>query len=187
MIERRQPSRAALSRRELFGSAGAVTAGALLLADAVAGQNNPAANVEDRGSSIGISGLKATPVGPKAYVKIETNQKITGWGEITGLDPKVAAGLAESLFELLDGENPTRIEHLWQKLYRSHRDMRGGPFMTHVISAIDMALWDITGKLYGVPVYRLLGGPCRDKIRLYPSAKAHKCGTGGPHPWSGNP
>ena len=74
------------------------------------------------------------------------------------------------------------IEHLWQKLYRAHRDMRGGPFMTHVISAIDMALWDITGKLWGVPVYRLLGGPTRDKIRLYPSAKAHKVGTGGPHP-----
>ena len=50
--------------------------------------------------------------------------------------------------------------------------MRGGPFMTHTISAIDMALWDITGKLHGVPVYRLLGGPTRDKIRMYPTPKA---------------
>src|SRR6185369_15601198 len=95
---------------------------------------------------------------------------------------------AESLFELLDGENPTRIEHLWQKVYRSHRDMRGGPFMTHTLSAIDMALWDITGKAYGVPVYRLLGGPVRDKVRMYPvKDKAIKLGTGGPHPFSGNP
>ena len=59
--------------------------------------------------------------------------------------------------------------------------------MTHVLSAIDMALWDITGRAWGVPVYRLLGGPMRDKIRLYPSPKAHKIGTGGPHPESGNP
>jgi galactonate dehydratase len=65
--------------------------------------------------------------------------------------------------------------------------MRGGPFMTHVIAAIDVALWDITGKAWGVPVYRLLGGPTRDKLRLYPHAKATKVGTGGPHPYSGNP
>ena len=78
------------------------------------------------------------------------------------------------MFELLDGQNPTRIEHLWQVLYRSHRNHRGGPFMLHCISGIDMALWDITGKLWGVPVYRLLGGPTRDKIRVYPTDKAIK-------------
>ena len=83
------------------------------------------------------------------------------------------------MFELLDGENPTRVEHLWQKLYRAHRDMRGGPFMCHTIAGIDMALWDITGKLWGVPVHRLLGGPCRDKIKYYPNSKAHKVPPGG--------
>jgi galactonate dehydratase len=179
--------RMSLSRRSLLSGSAAAAAGSLLLNEAVSGQDNPAAQVQDRTTSIRISALKGIPVGPKAYVKIETNLKVTGWGEITGLDPKVACALAESLFELLNNENPTRIEHLWQKLYRSHRDMRGGPFMTHTISAIDMALWDITGKLWGVPVYRLLGGPTRDKIRMYPSAKAHKTGTGGPHPWSGDP
>ena len=96
--------------------------------------------------------------------------------------------LAESLFELLDGENPTRIEHLWQKLYRSHRDMRGGPFMTHALSAIDMALWDITGKLWGVPVYRLLGGPMRDKIRMLSHAQGHTSPAPAARiPFSGNP
>jgi galactonate dehydratase len=66
--------------------------------------------------------------------------------------------------------------------------MRGGPIMTHVLSAIDMALWDITGRAWGVPVYRLLGGPVRDKVRMYPKeGKSIKLGTGGPHPYSGNP
>jgi galactonate dehydratase len=170
----------------MLGSMGAA-AGLAWLSDAGGQDQNPAAQVEDRGASVRITALRALTAGAKAYVRIDTSAKVSGWGEVTGLDPAVACALAQSLFELLDGENPTRIEHLWQKLYRSHRDMRGGPFMTDTISAIDMALWDITGKLYGVPVYRLLGGPTRDKIRLYPSPKAHKVGTGGPHPWSANP
>lgn len=186
-MDESRPDSAGVSRRDLLATSAAIAAGSVLLAEGAAKADNPAANVEDRGASIRISGLKAIPVGPKVFVKIETNQKITGWGEITGLEPKVGAALATALFELLDGENPTRIEHLWQKLYRSHRDMRGGPFMVHTLSAIDMALWDITGKVWGVPVYRLLGGPCRDKIRMYPSAKAQKTGTGGPHPFSGDP
>jgi galactonate dehydratase len=166
---------------------GALAAGAALLKDAVADENNPAAGVEDRTSTLKIARLTAMPVGPKCYCKIETNHGLTGWGEVTGLDPHVAAALLQSLFELLDGENPTRIEFLWQKVYRAHRDMRGGPFMTHTLSAIDMALWDITGKAWGVPVYRLLGGPVRDKVRMYPTPKAMKAGTGGPHPFSGDP
>jgi galactonate dehydratase len=170
-----------LNRREVLGIA---AAGGLAAAGVAAAADE---SVADRTSSIKITALKATPVGPKAYVKIETNHKVFGWGEVTGSEPKVSCVLAESLFELLDGENPTRVEHLWQKVYRSHRDMRGGPIMTHVLSAIDMALWDIAGKLWGVPVYRLLGGPVRDKIRMYPSPKATKLGTGGPHPFSGNP
>jgi len=59
--------------------------------------------------------------------------------------------------------------------------------MVHCLSAVDMALWDITGKKWGVPVYRLLGGPLRDRVRMYPSPTATKLGTGGPHPFSGDP
>jgi galactonate dehydratase len=182
MSDNEDPS--AVNRRDVMGAA---AAGGLLLAGAVLGADGPGASVADRTTSIKITSLRGIPVGPKAYVKVETNHKIVGWGEVTGCEPRVASVLAESLFELLDGENPTRVEHLWQKLYRSHRDMRGGSIITHVISAIDMALWDITGRLWGVPVYRLLGGPVRDKIRMYPTAKATKLGTGGPHPFSGNP
>jgi len=176
-----EPQDANINRRELLGAGAA--AGAVLLNQ----QPAAGAQVEDRHSNLRITNVRGLPCGTKAYVKIETSASITGWGEITGLDPRVAAALVESLKELLVDQNPTRIEHLWQKLFRSHRDMRGGPFMTHCISAIDMALWDITGKAWGVPVYRLLGGPCRDKVRMYPAAKATKLGTGGPHNFSANP
>ena len=146
-----------------------------------------AADVEDRGSQIRVDRLKAFPIGAKGYVKVETNMDVTGWGEINNMDTDVACHLAESLSEIIVGENPTRIEHLWQRLFRSHRNLRGGGLMTHVISAIDMALWDIAGKLYGVPVYRLLGGPVRDKVWMYPSPKAIKIGSSGPRTHAGTP
>ena len=186
MKEPRIHSGVSLGRRELLASAGAAAAG-LLMTHEAAGQANPAANVQDRGATIRINGFKAYSAAGKVFVKIETNRDIHGWGEVTGLEPNVAKQLVGSLFDLLDGENPTRIEHLWQKLYRAHRDIRGGPFMTHTISAIDTALWDITGKAWGVPVYRLLGGPTRDYIRMYPTATSYKIGPGGPRPWSGTP
>jgi len=183
------------NRRELLTSIGALAAGCFT-ANAARGEpgglfavddpNDPAANVADRTSSIKLTKLTATPVARKVFLKLETNHGITGWGEIDQLETQTAATLVRSLFELLDGENPTRIEHLWQKIYRSHRDMRGGPFMTHTLAGIDMALWDITGKLWGVPVYRLLGGPTRDKVLMYPTPKATKVGTG-PMPFSGTP
>jgi len=184
------------NRRDWLTSIGALAAGGLAAgsfggrfneAFGVDESNNPAANVGDRTSTIKITKLTATPMQRKVFLKLETNHGVTGWGEIDQLEPYVAVRLAKSLFELLDGENPTRIEHLWQKLYRAHRDIRGGPFMCHTLAGIDMALWDITGKLWGVPVYRLLGGPVRDYVRLYPTPKAFKTGTGGPHPFSGGP
>ena len=174
-------------RREMLAAMGVAAAGGLAVTGMAFAADGPGKDVEDRGADIRITAIKTTVVGPKAYFKIETNKKVFGWGEVTGSEPKVSCVLAESLFELLDGENPTRIEHLWQKIFRSHRDMRGGPIITHVLAGIDMALWDITGKLWGVPVYRLLGGPVRAKIRMYPTPKAQKMGTGGPHPFSGNP
>lgn len=182
------------NRRELLTSVGALAAGFAAtafqsnLSEALGQDNatNPAANVADRSSSIKLTKITATPVHRKVFLKVETNHGITGWGEIDQLETRVAATLVNSLWELLDGENPTRIEHLWQKIYRSHRDIRGGPFMTHTLAGIDMALWDITGKLWGVPVYRLLGGPTRDKVLMYPTPKATKVGAG-PQPFSGTP
>jgi galactonate dehydratase len=169
-----EPDEAAINRRELLHTAGLSAAGAMLLADALPAQQNPAVQVQDRASSLRITRMRAFWANPVVYLRIETNHGIVGWGEIKGVDPRVAKPLAESLFELLEGENPTRIEYLWQKLYRAHRDIRGGPFMVHTLAGIDIALWDIAGKLWGVPIYRLLGGPCRDRLRVYHTKQARK-------------
>ncbi len=155
------------ARRSLLTALGAAATGVAFLNQAVSDEQNPATQVVDRASSVRITGMKTYWVGPVVYVKIETNHGISGWGDLKGVDPRPARVLAESLYELIDGENPTRIEHLWQKLYRAHRDMRGGALMVHTIAAIDIALWDLAGKLWNVPVYRLLGGPTRDRIRVY--------------------
>ena len=175
-----------LNRRNLLTALAPAVAASIALPRTLAAADAVVASVADRTSSIRITKLTATPMQRKVYLKIETNHGVTGWGEIDQLEPYVAALLARSLFELLNGENPTRIEYLWQKIYRSHRDMRGGPFMTHTLAGIDMALWDIAGKLWGVPLYRLLGGPTRDKVRVYPSATATKVGAG-PEEFSGTP
>lgn len=163
-----------LSRREMLTTFGAVTAAHVLVNEVCGDETNPATQVGDRTTSIKITALRAIWVGSHVFIKIETNHGVTGWGDLKGVDPRVSKPLAEALFQYLDGENPTRIEHLWQKIYRGHRDIRGGPFLIHTLAAIDMALWDITGKLWGVPVYRLLGGPTRDKIRVYHTKQAKK-------------
>ena len=162
----------AFARRELLGLGCA--AGTALLAEQVSAAQNPAAAVADRTSSIRLTSLRATICRDRVFVKLGTNHGVSGWGEIKGVVPTVAAALADAMFELLDGQNPTRIEHLWQTLYRAERNQRGGAFMLHTIAGIDMALWDITGQLWGVPVYRLLGGPTRDKIRVYPSTEGRQ-------------
>jgi galactonate dehydratase len=175
------------SRRELLSTAAAIAVGNAWLRDAVGDDQNPAAQVADRASNIRITGMKKFLVSPNLFIRIDTNQGVSGWGEIKGLDVRVANVLVESLFELIDGENPTRIEHLWQKIYRAHRDMRGGALMVHTLAGIDMALWDLTGKLHGVPVYRLLGGPTRDRIRVYHTPQAQKVPPHGIYEHSGTP
>ncbi len=183
------------NRRDILTTLGAAAAGTLAAmtlhppterALAQAANENPAAAVADRSSKIALTKLTVTPAARKIFLKLETNLGVTGFGEVDQLDIMAGPALARSLWELYEGENPTRIEHLWQKAYRAHRDMRGGPFMCHTIAGFDMALWDIAGKLWGVPVYRLLGGPARDRVRVYPSAKATKPGAG-PAPFAGNP
>src|SRR6516164_3056718 len=162
------------TRRDILSASAAIAAGAAFLNETVRGAQNPADQVVDRSSSIRITGLRSFLVSPCLFIRLETNHGIVGWGEIKGVDPRVAKTLVDSLYQLIDGENPTRIEHLWQKIYRAHRDIRGGAFLVHTLAGIDIALWDIAGKLWGTPVYRLLGGPCRDRIRVYHTPQAKK-------------
>ena len=175
------------TRRDLFSTAAILAVGNALLKDVVGAEQNPAEQVVDRASHIKITALRTFLVSPNLFIRIETNQGIVGWGEIKGLDVLVAKPLVESLYELIDGENPTRIEHLWQKIFRAHRNLRGGALMIHTLAGIDMALWDITGKLWGVPVYRLLGGPTRDRIRVYHTPQAKKVPPPGIFEHSGTP
>jgi galactonate dehydratase len=174
-----------MDRREyLNATAGLAAAAAATNASAA---QDPIAQVADRTSTLRITGLQTFWNGPAVYLRLATNHGVVGWGEVKAVHPRVAKVLAEALYDLFDGENPTRIEHLWQKIYRAHRDIRGGAFMVHTLAGFDMACWDITGKLWGVPVYRLLGGPCRDRIRVYHTPKAQKVPPHGIYEHSGNP
>jgi len=100
------------------------------------------------------------------FVKISTDAGVTGWGEMLKDDAKACAAGALEVGHYLIGQDPTRVTHHWQAIHRG-AFYRGGPIKTAISSGIDQALWDITGKVYGVPVHRLLGGPTRDKVRVY--------------------
>lgn len=100
-------------------------------------------------------------------VKITTDNGLVGWGETT-LEgkPKSTIAAVEELADYLISKDPLRIEHHWQHIYRS-AFFRGGNVLMSALSGIDQALWDIAGKYHGVPVYQLLGGAVRDRIRVY--------------------
>ncbi len=100
------------------------------------------------------------------FVKISTDAGIVGWGEMLKDDAKACAAGAQEVSSYLVGQDPRRVAHHWQAIHRG-AFYRGGPIKTAIISGIDQALWDITGKCYGVPVYKLFGGPTRDRIRVY--------------------
>lgn len=103
------------------------------------------------------------------FVKVSTDQPgLYGWGEATlEWHTRSVVGAIEDISHLLIGEDPTRIEHLWQIMYRQHFWHGNGIVRGTAISGIDIGLWDIAGKLHGVPCHKLWGGPVRDYVRLY--------------------
>ena len=115
-----------------------------------------------------ITGMELFEVPPRwLFLKITTDEGITGWGEpvVEGHAATVAAAVRE-LECVLIGADPLRIEDLWQVMYRTFF-YRGGPVMMSAIAGVDQALWDIKGKYYNAPVYELLGGAVRDRLKVY--------------------
>ncbi len=115
-----------------------------------------------------ITNLTLYTVQPRwLFLKIDTDEGITGWGEpvIEGHAHTVKAAV-EDLKDYLIGSDPMNIEDLWQVMYRA-AFYRGGPIMMSAIAGVDQALWDIKGKYFNTPVYNLLGGKCRDKLKVY--------------------
>lgn len=105
------------------------------------------------------------------FVQIETDEGITGWGEVTTY-PGVIANRAVSAYidaigTLLIGDNPSNIEAIWNKVFRELTYVGTRGATTAAVSGIDIALWDIRGKELGLPIYELLGGAVRDRIALY--------------------
>ena len=101
------------------------------------------------------------------FVEIETDAGITGWGEAV-LEGHAAAVLAcvQEYKDYLIGHDPARIEDIWSTIYRAGF-YRGGGVLMSAISGIDQALWDIKGKAFNAPVWQLMGGACRDKMKVY--------------------
>ena len=115
-----------------------------------------------------ITELETLFVKPRwLFLKVHTDEGIVGLGEpiVEGRAQTVAAAVHE-IGRYLIGKDPRRIEHHWQAIYRG-QFYRGGPVLCSALSGIEQALWDITGKWLGQPVYRLLGGATRDRIRVY--------------------
>ncbi len=141
------------------------------------------------GSALSAEALRAAPIQPKdplkvtkletflvkprwVFLRIHTNAGITGLGEplLEGRALTIQAAIKE-IEPYLIGKDPRPVQHHWQAIYR-HAFYRGGPILTSALSGIDQALWDIKGKALGVPVYELLGGPTRNRIRVYAHASA---------------
>ena len=129
-----------------------------------------------------ITNLNLYLVRPRwCFLEMETDEGITGWGEpvLEGHCDAVKA-CVEEMKPYLIGHDPSRIEDIWSTIYRAGF-YRGGGVLMSAIAGIDQALWDIKGKVFQAPVYQLMGGPCRDSIRVYSwigGDPSRRCGPG---------
>ncbi len=161
-----------LSRRSAIAAAfAALGAAAFDRAEAAAqeriGKDAPVA-ARDR---LKITRLETFLVKPRwLFLKVHTNAGIVGLGEpITEGRALTCATAVKEIEPYLAGKDPRQVVHHWQAIYR-HAFYRGGPILTSALSGIDQALWDIKGKALGVPIYELLGGPTRNRVRVYAHA-----------------
>jgi len=101
------------------------------------------------------------------FVRVETDEGIVGIGEASTTEPYMVAAVVRRMAAWVEGRDPTRIQEFWQEAYRRHFNVRGGNLLLCAISGIEHALWDIKGKVAGMPVYDLLGGVLRDRVPVY--------------------
>jgi galactonate dehydratase len=158
-----------LNRRGFISTAAGAAVGAAAVSFPAAAQE---ASAGAKALNLKISGLKTflVNVGSLNYIfcKVYTNQGLVGLGEAS-MVPSKEATVAAAIMEherFLVGKDPTNIEFLWQSMFRLPR-WRGGPILNSAISAVEIALWDILGQALGVPIYKLLGGAARTRIRMY--------------------
>jgi galactonate dehydratase len=154
-----------MNRREIMAAA---TAAGIT---AVAAAQERDAPIRPR-DPLRITRLETFLVQPRwLFLKVHTNANIVGLGEpiVEGRAETVQTAVRE-IEPYLIGKDPRQVVHHWQAIYR-HAFYRGGPVLTSALSGIDIALWDIKGKALGVPVYELLGGPTRRRVRVYAHAR----------------
>ena len=117
-------------------------------------------------AAVEVIGVGNELAGEHTFVRLTTDSGITGLGQSGGWGyPKGVASILDELSSLLIGADPFRIEHLWHLVYRA-RPFRGN-LLSAAVSAIDLALWDVKGKALELPVWELLGGRTRDRVRLH--------------------
>lgn len=105
--------------------------------------------------------------GNHVFIKVLTDEHLHGIGEAYRVGPDAAVvDIVHYFKHWLVGEDPTRVEHLWRMMYNGSR-FPGGSLLNAAISGIEIALWDVKAKAYGVPLYQLIGGRCRDRVRVY--------------------
>ncbi len=154
-----------LGRREVLKTSAAMLGGALVGSEAPAQAEVKNVNTNSSPSTLKITDLRLATVvkpgpSPCTIVRIDTNQGVYGLGEVRD---GASATYALMLKSRILGENPLRIDFLFRKIkqFGGHARQAGG------VVSIEMALWDIAGKVYGAPVYQMLGGKFRDRIRIY--------------------
>jgi galactonate dehydratase len=108
------------------------------------------------------------PALPWSFVEVHTDEGVVGLGECTDYrgTPLLADGI-EAIKPIVVGADPANIEEIWQRIFRHYTTFSGRGYISHLISGIDVALWDLRGKVLGQPIYRLIGGPVRETVPLY--------------------
>ena len=161
-----------VSRRKAIQSVLGVIGAGIMLPRSLYGSTDPGVGQFQYKDKIRITRLETFLVKPRwVFLKIHTDAGVTGLGEplLEGRALTIQTAIKE-IEPYLIGKDPRSIVHHWQAIYR-HAFYRGGPILTSALSGIDHALWDIKGKLLNVPVFELLGGPTRDRVRIYGRAR----------------